>query len=250
MFKHSSSFTTDPQVNTLLPYSQWTRKTIVPRYVSTIFNFGMPMVRKWVPKMLLSMQNVTNVSVQISSINDDSSASNDLLEIRYRGNVLWGDPEPIWGEDLPYWSYFNLIEEMRRFPAKTLRCSFKQIEITQAFTNIYNSDGYGTGTVDSALKQVTLVGDWPTDILDYFIYFDTDGYTKGYEIIARNTNNILTYLDPATSQPAGTGVKWLIKGYPKGEIFNILSYVLYYAPLTDQSFKTYRTEQDSTGGNA
>jgi hypothetical protein len=250
VFKHSSSFTTDPQVNTLVPYSQWTRKTIVPRYVSTIFNFGMPMVRKWVPKMLLSMQNVTNVSVQISSINDDSSASNDLLEIRYRGNVLWGDPEPIWGEDLPYWSFFNLIEEMRRFPAKTLRCSFKQIEITQAFTNIYNSDGYGTGTVDSALKQVTLVGEWPTDILDYFIYFDTDGYTKGYEIIARNTNNILTYLDPATSQPTGTGVKWLIKGYPKGEIFNILSYVLYYAPLTDQSFKTYRTEQDSTGGNA
>ena len=250
LFKHSSSYTTDPDVNPLAPYSQWTRKTIIPRYVSTIFNFGMPMVRKWVPKMLLSMQNVTNVSVQIRSINDDSSAAKDLLEIRYRGNVLWGDPEPLWGDELPYWSFFNLIEEMRRFPAKSLRCSFKQIEITQAFTIIYNSDTLGTGTVNSTAKTVTITGTLPTEIADYFIYFETDGYTKGYEIVSRDSNTQLTYLDPTTLQPSGSNVKYVIKGYPKGEIFNILSYILYYAPLTDQSFKTYRTEQDSSGGNA
>ena len=251
VFKHSSDYTTDPQVNTLLPYTQWTRKAITPRYVSTIFNFGLPMVRKWVPKILLSMQNITNVSVQIGSINDDSSARKDLLEIRYRGNVLWGDPEPTWGLELPYWSFFNLIEEMRRFPAKNLRCSFKQIEITQSFSNIYNSDSYGTVDVDSILKTITIsANDWPTDVVDYFVYFETDGYTKGYSIVSRDSNTVLTYLDPTTSQPSGSNVKWIIKGYPKGEVFNILSYVLYYAPLTDQSFKTYRTEQDSTGSNA
>ena len=250
VFKHSSAYTTDPDVDPLYAYSTWPKKTIVPRYVSTIFNFGLPMVRKWVPKMLLSMQNVTNVSVQIRSINDDSSAAVDLLEIRYRGNVLWGDPEPVWGEDTPLWSYFNLIEEMRRFPAKSLRCSFKQIEITQAFTNIYNSDTYGTGTVASGAKTVTIAGTWPLDIVDYYITFETDGYEKEYQITTRNSGTTLTYLDPASSQPSGSGVKWLIRGYPKGEIFNILSYILYYAPLTDQSYKTYRTEQDSNGGNA
>lgn len=251
VFKHIASVTTDPQINLLLPPSQWSKKTIIPRYVSTIFNFGLPQVRKWVPKILLSMQNLTNVSVQIRSINDDSSARRDLLEIRYRGNVLWLDPEPVWGEDLPYWSYFNLIEEMRRFPAKSLRCSFKQIEITQAFTNIYNSDSVGAGNVDSTLKTVTLPsGEWPSDLLDYFIYFETDGYTQGYEITARNSNTVITYLDPATLEPTGSDVKWVIKGYPRGEIFNIFSYIIYYAPLTDQSFKTFRTEQDQTGGNA
>jgi len=250
VFKHSASYTTDPNIDTLSAYSTWSKKTIVPRYVSTIFNFGMPMVRKWVPKMLLSMQNVTNVSVQISSTNDDSSAARDLLQIRYRGNVLWGDPEPIWGEETPLWSYFNLIEEMRRFPAKSLRCSFKQIEITQAFTNIYNSDTYGTGTVNSTAKTVDISGTWPLDIMDYYITFETDGYVREYQITTRNDSNTLTYLDPATQQVSGAGVKWLIRGYPKGEIFNILSYILYYAPLTDQSYKTYRTEQDSTGGNA
>lgn len=250
VFKHSNSYTTDPYIDTLSPYADWSKKTIIPRYLSTIFNFGMPNVRKWVPKILLSMQNVTNVSVQISSINDDSSAEKQLLEIRYRGNVLWQDPQPVWGQETPYWSFFNLIEEMRRFPAKTLRCSYKQIEITQSFTIIYNSDDYGTGTVDNASKKVTISGVWATDVEDYFISFETDGYEKQYQIVSRDNDNEITYLDPISNQPSGTDVKWIIRGYPKGEIFNILSYILYYAPLTDQSFKTYRTEQDSTGGNA
>jgi hypothetical protein len=250
VFTHSTSYLTDPKVDTNAAYSTWTTKGIVPLYKSTIFNFGLPMVRKWVPKILLSMQNITNVSVQISGINDNSSFVNDLTEIRYRGNILWGDPDPLWGADTPYWSYFNLIEEMRRFPARSLRCSFKQIQITQSYSIIYNSDSYGTATVDSSTKTATITGVFPTDIVDYYISFITDGYDKQYQITARNSDTVLTYLDPGTEQTSGSGVKWLIKGYPKSEVFDINSYVLYYAPLTDQSYKTYRTEQDSTGANA
>ena len=249
LFKHNSNYTTDPKINTLAAYSTWSKQAIIPLYQSTIFNFGYPMVRKWVPKMLLSMQNVTDVSVQISSINDDSTAAEDLLEIRYRANILWGDVDAVWGADTPSWSYFNLIEQMRRFPAGGLRCSFKQIEITQAFTAIYNSDNYGVANVNSATKQVTLSGGWPSDSVDYYISFETDGYVKEYQITQLNSSTVITYLDPSISQPTATGVKWVIRGYPKGEIFNILSYVLYYAPLTDQSYKTYRREQDSTGEN-
>ena len=138
---------------------------------------------------------------------------------------------------------------MRRFPVKTLRCSFKQIQITQAYTAIYNSDTYGSGVVNSTTKQVTITGTWPTDVVDYYISFETDNYSKQYQITSRNSDTVLTYLDPSTAQPTGSA-KWVINGYPKGEIFNILSYVVYYAPLTDQSFKTYRSEQDSSGGNA
>lgn len=321
LFKHNSNYTTDPKINTLTAYATWPKQAIIPLYKSTIFNFGLPMVRKWVPKMLLSMQNVTDVSVQISSINDDSSASDDLLEIRYRANVLWGDQNVIWGNDIPNWSYFNLIEQMRRFPAGGLRCSFKQIQITQAFTAIYNSDSFGVGNVNSVTKQVALAGGWPPDSVDYYIAFESDNYVKEFQITAiaaptavftvtaanatagavyqASNGNLytvtstisggvtltttatgapplsgtltktsgtgdatitfsscvftagaLTYLDPATAQPSGTGLKWVIRGYPKGEIFNILSYILYYAPLTDQSYKTYRREQDSNGENA
>lgn len=250
LFQHLENLTTDPRIDLTTAATNWATSAIIPRYVSTVFNFGLPQVRKWVSKMLLTLQNSTNVSVQINSINDDSSGAVPLFPIRYRGNVLWGDPAPLWGAELPYWNYTNLIEEMRRFPAGTLRCSFKQIEITQAFTNIYNSDSYGAGVVDSASKQVTIVEDWPLDVVDYFITFETDGYVKEYQITARNSATVLTYLDPSGAQPSGASVKWLIKGYPKGEVFNILSYILYYAPLTNQTYRTYRSEQSDTGGNA
>lgn len=251
VFKHNSSYKTDPKINTLTPYSTWPKQTITPLYRSTIFNFGYPMVRKWVPKILLSMQNETDVSVQINSINDNSTTISPLLEIRVRGNLLWGDIYSIWGSSTPNWNDNSLIEQMRRFPAGGLRCSFKQIEITQSYTNIYNSDTYGVSNTDSTTKVATLSGalTWPVDSVDYYISFASDNYVKQYLVTAISGNQ-LTYLDPSTSQPTQTNVKWLIKGYPKGEIFNILSYILYYAPLTDQSYKTYRAEQDSTGANA
>jgi hypothetical protein len=137
---------------------------------------------------------------------------------------------------------------MRRFPAGGLRCSFKQIQITQSYTNIYNSDTFGTANTNSTTKVATIVNNWPADSVDYYISFDSDNYVKQYLVTAITTTQ-LTYLDPATTQPTQSNVKWLIKGYPKGEIFNILSYIVYYAPLTDQSYKTFRIEQDSTGGN-
>jgi hypothetical protein len=138
---------------------------------------------------------------------------------------------------------------MRRFPAGSMRCSFKQIEITQSYTNIYNSDTFGIANTNSTTKVASITANWPTDSVDYYITFNTDNYTKQY-LITNISAGQLTYKDPLSSQPTGTGVQWLIKGYPKGEVFNILSYVLYYAPLTDQSYRTYRTEQDSTGANS
>lgn len=251
VFRHNSSYTTDPKVNTLTAYSTWPEQTIVPNYISTVFNFGLPMIRKWVTKMLLSMQNETDVSVQINSINDQSTTTDALLPIRVRENLLWATIYIPWNSNTPYWSNSQLIEQIRRFPATSLRCSFKQIQITQAYTVVYNSDTFGVANVNSTTKTATLTGAiiWPTDSVDYYISFDSDGYTKQY-LITSLSSFVLTYQDALTTQPTAAGAKWLIKGYPKGEIFNILSYVLYYAPLTSQSYKTYRTEQDSTGANA
>ena len=322
VFRHNSSYTTDPKINTLANYSTWTTQTIIPNYVSTVFNFGLPMVRKWVAKMLISMQNETDVSVQINSINDQSTTTDPLLPIRVRENVLWGTTTTIWGGATPSWSSSQLIEQMRRFPATGLRCSFKQIQITQAYTAVYNSDTFGVANVNSTTKVASLTGGlaWPTDSVDYYITFNSDNYVKQYLITAISpavavftvssanatagavyqasngntytvtttisggltltttanglppvsgnltklsgtgdttivfssytyTQGQLTYQDPTTTQPTASNAEWVINGYPKGEIFNILSYVIYYAPLTSQSYRTYRTEQDSTGGN-
>ena len=252
ILKHNSSYTTDPKIDSTTTPTNWTTKAITPIYKSCVLNFGVDNMRKWVPKMLLTMENVTNTSVQISSINDNTSVQKNLQEIRFRGNYLWGDPNPLWGADTPLWNYFNLIEEMRRFPAQSLRCSYKQIIITQSYSIIYNSDSLSTATPALATKRVTLDSgsfSWPSDVVDYYIYFESDSYTKGYQITARNSSSQITYLDALNTAPT-TSQKWVIKGYPKGEIINVLSYIVYFSPISAQSYKTWRTEQDSSGANA
>jgi len=251
IFKHDASYTTDPAIDTLTVATAWNTAGIIPLYQSIVSNLGLPMVRKWATKMLLTMNNISNVSVQISSINDNSGVQALLKEIRYRGNVLWGDPNIFWGAEVPNWADFALVENMRNFPATFLRCSYKQIQITQAFTIVYNSDSIVSANVVPGAKTATLTDaafSWPTDAKDYYISFANDNYTQNYQIVTRNSATLITFLDPLGLAPSGVQ-KWVIRGYPKGEVFSIVSYVVYFAPLTDQSYKTYRLEQDSSGGN-
>jgi hypothetical protein len=252
ILKHDSSFTTDPKIDTAINPSLWDTVGIVPYYKSTVFNFGMPNVRKWVTKVLLSLQNKSNISAQIISINDDGNEGTYLKEIRYRGNFNWGEPNPIWGVTIMPWSFSNLIQEMRRFVAKSLRCSYKQVVITQSVTNIFNSDNFVPMDVDASFHTATSSDNTtiiPTNLSGYFISFENDNYTVNYPIIERVSDTQLKFSDNFNSAVTGN-YKWVIKGTPKGEIMNIISYIMYFAPLTDQSFKTWRNEQDSTGGNA
>jgi hypothetical protein len=251
IFKHDAQYATDPSIDTTAVPSLWGTSGIIPLYQSIVSNLGFPNVRKWTTKCLLTMNNVSNVSVQISSINDNSTVQSLMKEIRYRGNVLWGDPTIFWGAATPNWADFSLVEQMRNFPAMFLRCSYKQMQITQAFTIVYNSDSIATATVSNGAKTAVLTDVtqvWPTDLKTYYISFENDGYVANYQILTR-TATTLTYLDPQGTSPTGLQ-KWVIRGFPKGEIFSIVSYVIYFAPLTSQSYKTYRTEQDSNGGNS
>lgn len=252
LFKHDAQYTTDPAVDTTTAATAWNTAGIVPLYLSIVSHLGFPQVRKWTTKALLTMNNISNVSVQMSSINDNSTVAAMMKEIRYRGNVLWGDPTIFWGSATPNWADFSLIEEMRKFPAQFLRCSYKQMQITQAFTIVYNSDALSTATVTASTKKAVLTDNaisWPTDAKDYFISFANDNYTANYQIITRNSNSQITFLDPLSLAP-NSAQKWVIRGYPKGEVFSIVSYTIYFSPLTSQSYKTYRKEQDSNGGNS
>lgn len=252
IFKHDQSYASDPKVDTLVAATLWNQKAIIVEYKSTAFNFNIPNIRKWVPKMLLTLQNQTNVSVQVYSINDNTGNEIPLYPIRYTDNVLWGDPSPIWGNSTPQWNYYNLIEQILRFPARGLRCSYKAIKITNAYTIIYNSDSTSTADVDNVLKTATLTNvliSWPTDVVDYYISFASDNYTQDYLITSINSATEITYQDTGNTSPNALGEKWVIRGFPKNQILNILSYVIYFAPLTDQTYKTYRSEQDPSGGN-
>lgn len=250
IFKHSSSTYTNPKIDTTAVAADWVKKTIIHDYKSCAFDFGSSFVRKFVPKMLATFANVTNISIQIYSINDDGRIIAPLAQIRYNSNLIWGDHELTWGDATLVWNQIGLIEEKRMFPAGGLRCNYKQIRITNAYTVITNSDTLSEAQVDQTAKTVTLTNlssAWPLDSVDYFISFENDDYTNEFLITERTSDTVLTFLDAENLSPNTAQYKWLLKGYRKGEAMQLLSYVIHYKQLTD-SQKSFHNPAD-TGEN-
>lgn len=243
IFHHNKNLLTDPIINTVAAPSTWKETTIIWDYESCAFNFGTTFMRKWITRMNAVLQNETNLSLGIFSINDDGRRTAELAPIRFRGNVIWGDEDVVWGDGSVIWNYDGFIDEFRRFPAKNLRCNYKQVRMTNGFVTIYNSDTYGDGVVNNSAKTVTLSGsgEWPSKAVDYQIFFESDGYTRGY-LITDISTNVLTYSDSGNESPTGTQ-KWIIKGQPKGEVFSLIAYVLHYAIIskTQQGFRSSGT---------
>jgi hypothetical protein len=215
--------------------------TIIWDLESCAFNFGTTFMRKWVTRINLTCKNETNLSLAIQSINDDGRKVGELKPIRFRGNLTWGDPDAVWGDDSFIWNFDGFIDEFRRFPSGNLRCNYKQVKLTNAFINIFNSDTYGQGTVDNSLKTVNLSGDWPSSAVNYQIFFESDNYSRGYDITGISGTQ-LTYSDAGNLSPNGQ-YKWIIRGFPKGEVFRLISYCLHYAIIgkTQQGFRSSGT---------
>lgn len=235
VFVHDASNLTDPKVDIDQTPSNWVKQTIIHNYISCAFDFGSSSVRKFVPKVRLTLEDMSNIGVQIISNNDDGKKIQNLTEIRYTNNLVWDDPELIWGDASLLWNIQGLIDKYRWFPAGGLRCNYKQLQITNSLGVIANSDTYSQGTVDSAAKTVTLtnvLSTWPADSVDYYISFANDSYTHQFLVTAR-TISAITFLDPLSQSPTNGNYKWLLKGYRKNEILNILSYVIFFQTVSD-----------------
>lgn len=250
LFIHSNDYKTDPKVDTLANPDTWEEQTIIYDYKSSAFDFGRADVRKWVPSLIFNAKNETNVSIGLNSYNDDSDFSLELKEIKIQSNIVWGDSTITWGDPDIVWNYDKTINAMRRFPATKLRCSYKQLEVTNSYTIIENSDDLGAASIDSSLKTATLAtapdNVWPEDSVDYYISFEDDDYTLEYQITDR-TADVLTYRDALNSSVTAASSKWLLKGYKKGDVVSFLNYSIMFAYLssTQTSFSP-----DQTGGNA
>lgn len=224
----------DPKVDVFTVPSTWVRQTVIYTYESCAFNMGTTFLRKWAPWITLTLENRTNISAQIFSVNDEGRSTKPLVEIRFRGNLTWGDPDLTWGDPTLIWNYDGLIDAKRRFPAGGLRFSYKQIKITNAYTFITNSDVRGLATVDNIAKTLTLNNtstSWPADSVDYFISFETDNYAQQYLVIDR-TDLVLTYMDVNDTSPNSVGIKWELQGYAKNEQIGLLAYAIHYVLLS------------------
>lgn len=242
VLKFDDATFTDPKINPGTDPADWWEETIIWKWRSCASNFGTSFVRKMANKILLTAKNETNVSIAIRAINDDGKVSRDLTPIRWRKNFTWGDEEFIWGASDFVWYYGGTIEVDRRFPAKGLRFNYLQIEVTNEFTNIVNSDLMGECVIDSVAKTATLVdaanGDWPSQGVDYYIYLEHDGYTNSF-LITNRIDDVLTLSDSANRLQSGTW-KWQIKGYRKNEVLNLVGASISWAPLT-RSHDTFNT---------
>ncbi len=248
VLKHGLEFTTDAKINTAVASTLWDTQTINHLYESCFLDFGSKFYRKWVPRILVSADNTTNLSLAIGSSNDNNRVTGELRPISYRNNITWGDLLPVWGDPSALWNKQGLIEEWRRFPAGGLRCNYKQVIFENAVVGIVDSDLLGLATVNPSTNTATLGGSfqWLPGIVDYFISFEHDNYTREFRITARTATTV-TYEDVSNADPAAAGnYKWIIRGKPKGEVLQLNGYVIHWAYIS-KSHTPFSSS--SLGGN-
>lgn len=229
---HDDSVFTDPKIDPTVAVANWEKLTIIHDYKSCFLDFGTKFVRKFVPRILVSAANTTNLSLAIFSSNDNNRVTGELKRIRYNSNITWGDELPLFGDANAQWNYQGLIEQWRRFPAKGLRCQYKQVQLTNALVDIVDSELLGQVSVNATAKTATLGGSfqWINDIVDYFISFSSDNFTQDYLITAR-TPTTLTFQDADNSSTDGS-FTFVVKGKPKGEVLELNGYVFHWQFLS------------------
>lgn len=243
LFKHDEDFFSDPRVDTLTTPANWERKAIVYNYVSCAYKFGSSFTRKWISRIVVTADNETNLALQINGINDDGKNTHSLQPIIFRSAVIWGDDDVVWGDPNIIWNFDGLIDEWRRFPARTLRSSYKQVQLTNAFVDIDSSETNGLVSVNSTTKVATLesaaTADFPTNAVDYFISFSNDSFSKEYRITSR-TNDTVTFVDGENTSETGS-FSYKIRGIPKNQILDLVGYCLHVA-LLGKTQKPYQGE--------
>lgn len=249
IFKHDSDCYTDLVIDTTAVPSTWTTTAIEYDITSSAYNFGSSSIRKWVPWITYVLANESKLSLQINSINDDTEYEQPLAKIRFRNSINYGDPEIDFGDsDISYYNK-ELIKGKRRFPRRSLRCTYKQVQFKNSDSVIFASDSFTTATVNNvantAVLEDTTNYSWPNDIENYYITFEEDNYTKRYLITSRSDDTII-FRDNDDTAPNGTVIKWQIAGTRKGERIKMLSYVVNYIPISNSN----EAYDGVTGGNS
>jgi hypothetical protein len=247
---HQDTLFTDPKIGSAASVLDWRDEVIVYNLETSSYNFGTSAVRKYVTQANVTCESTTNLSLRIVSNNDDDRIVADLLPIRSRGKILWGEPDVYWGDYTLDWNKQGLIHEKRLMPAKSLRCNYKSLKFTNAHVAIVSSDIIGNASVNATLKQATLNisnSKWLTKSVGYFIAFEDD-FTKEYEITGLSGDEkIITYSDPLGTSLNGSNKQWVIRGRPLGEVLNLLNLSLIY-DIAGPSQGAYKVSNSGEAG--
>jgi hypothetical protein len=235
LFYQDHTILNDLKIDATKSPTLWSNLPIIFNYISPAYDFGDVTRRKWVTKLIVYCDGIAKVSIQPSSNNDNIGAWNNLAEIKSNSPILWGDTGITWGDEVLRWNYSPIISGKRYFPKNSIRCSYKQISLTNAYTNIASQLDFGTVNVDGTLKQITFTDttqNWLQDPVDYYISFPDDAYVQEFKVTARTSNTVLTVEDIGGLLTTKASTAWKLKGYRKDESLRLLSYTIIYTPLT------------------
>lgn len=236
IFQHDSDNLTDPEVDTSTSVANWDTETILYDYTSPAFAFGGEFNRKWIGEIKAFFDNSSNLSVQLSTSNDLDENFIELKPIRYTGAFTWGDPLFVWGDESFVWNEQKIVSSNRRMKAGKLRCTYKQIKISNANVIIATWEDLSTATVDAGARTITLdtpaTNEWPLSCEDYKILFQDDGYTNEFTITNRSSDSEIAVKDDDNKLVNGSD-GWKIKGKPKNELFSMVSYIIPYVIMGD-----------------
>lgn len=250
VFTHMEGLLSDPKIdNNRLP-EEWATAAIIYDYRSTHYDFGTKFVRKFVPRILVSASNDSNVSIQINSSNDNDRVTGSLVPIRRTNNIIWGSTIPLWGSPEPRWNFRGIVEEWRRFPAGGLRCQYKQIQLTNALVKIVDSSMFGNVTVDSVQKTATLTTapKFLPDMEDFFISFSNDNFERSFLITSQTLNSVI-FSDSPNQGPVDGEYQFRITGIPKNEVIRINGYVIHWMLLSKSHAPFSSAKGFSNGGS-
>lgn len=252
LFKSDSDTKTDPLVNVSISPTSWRTVYIPWNYLSCSIDFGTTFQRKWVTRIHSVGQNIGNVALQINTINDagtspdGSTSTKPLAPIQYLSNHIWGDATIVWGTSSYNWKYDGKMDVWRRFPSRSMRSDFKQVQYLPGSFVVYKYDlfpEFAFTAVNATLKTATITIPstytsivWPLDVVDYYISFDTDNYAIQYLITSLDaTKKIITYSDAANSSTTVAAAKWQISGIKKEQRMQVTSFVLHFGYLGDEN---------------
>lgn len=248
---HQDTFFTDPVVDTGTAPSNWLTETIFYNITTADYDFGTAVTRKYIPLVSVICEATTNLSLQITA-NTDSGRKYGLLKpIRTKSTIIWGTPGIYWGAPGIYWNARGgVVHHKRRIPAGSLRSTYMSLIFTNAKVAIISSDVLGTVDVDGTANTATLTTsgvDFSNSLIGYYISFAGDGYVTEYAISAVSTN-VATLSDLSNTLPNYTDTAWVIRGFPRGEVLNLLNATINYE-MFGPTQATYTTSQSGEVGS-
>lgn len=218
LFAHRETLYSDREVSASLAAASWFTKAVPFDYMSAARSMGDSTVDKWAGILQAVFLNLTDLSVQPQTCDNDSADWQDLKELRFRSHFIWGQSELVWGEASDIWNYRSFIFFERRFPRGSLRFTYKQVRFKSPYTVILASGvgddaAFVPGGATMTLTGLTNV--FVADYVGYYVHYAQDGYTKAYRILSI-AGNVAT-LDVSANVLVVGSYPWEIRGAPKGE---------------------------------